>query len=112
MIFRTIKCDLVTVHKFVGCHDEDSFFEAIRMLSPYGDTDGVLWNGTLIYGTEKLDTLIQSFFPNASDDGDKPNSAFIATIEAIFAENGVPWSDKPLLPIMPAGASGASHSSR
>ena len=31
-------------------------------------------------------------------------SSFIEALERIFAKNGVPWSDKPLLPIMPAGA--------
>jgi hypothetical protein len=32
------------------------------------------------------------------------NPAFIEAMEQILAENGVPWSDKPLLPIAPAGA--------
>lgn len=102
--YRTIKCDLVTVHKFVECHDEKSFFEAIRRLSPYGGAGAVLWNGTLIYGTEKLDALVQSFFPDASDEGDKLKPGFIEAIEAIFAENRVPWSDGPLLPITPGDA--------
>ncbi len=32
---------------------------------------------------------------------DKLNPAVIETLEQIFAENGVPGSDRPLLPIMP-----------
>jgi hypothetical protein len=109
-IYRTIKCDLVAVHKFVECDDEESFFEAIRKLSPYGRPGAVLWNGTLIYGTKKLDALVHSFFPSDPDD-ESLNSAFIDAIAAIFAQNGVPWSDKPLLPIMPNAANSEASAS-
>ena len=33
-------------------------------------------------------------------------------LEAIFAENGVPWSDKPLLPIMSAGENAPASAER
>ncbi len=39
-----------------------------------------------------------------------PATPFVSQVEAveqIFAENGVPWSEKPLLPIMPSGTSAA-----
>ena len=104
MIYRAIKCDLVKVHKFVECHDEESFFEAIRTVSPYGNAGAVLWNGTVIYGTEKLEKLVDSFVSDDSDDEGTANSSFIEAIEAIFADVGVPWSEEPLLTIMPADA--------
>ena len=66
MIYRTIRCDLIAVHKFIQCHDNELFFEAIRTLSPYGRAGGVLWNGTLIYGTERLSDLINAYFPQSS----------------------------------------------
>jgi hypothetical protein len=109
MIYRTIRCDLIAVHKFIQCHDDESFFEAIRTLSPYGRAGGVLWNGTLIYGTELLSDLIDTYFPQRGEREDKPKRAFIEALEQIFAENGVPWSDKPLLPITPATTPAETH---
>ena len=103
MIYRTLRCDLIAVHKFVQCCDEESFLEAIRSQSPYGSAGGVLWNGTLIYGTERLSRLIDAYFTSSGESNDTLNPAFIEALEQIFVENGVPWSDKPLLPITPAG---------
>ena len=45
--------------------------------------------------------LIEAHFLSPDQRDDKLNPAFIETQEQIFAENGVPWSDRPLLPIMP-----------
>jgi hypothetical protein len=111
MLYRTIRSDLVTVHEFIGCSDEKSFFEAIRTVSPYGG-DGLLWNGTLIYGSAKLDTLVRSFFPSGGQQWDELNRPFIEAVEQIFAENGVPWSDKPLLPITPNTANSQAPAPR
>jgi hypothetical protein len=104
IIYRTLTCDLIAVYKFVECSDKTSFFEAIRSRGPYDDAGAVLWNATLLYGTEKLEALARSFFRVLSQGRDGVNPAFIEALEQIFAENGVPWSDKPLLPITPVGA--------
>ncbi len=109
MIYRTLTCDLTTVYKFVECSDERSFFEAIRSRGPQDDPGAVLWNGTLIFGTEKLEALVRSFFDDLSQSWDSVDTAFIEALEQIFAEDGVPWSDKPLLPVVPAGAAAADH---
>lgn len=103
MIYRTFTCDLIAVYRFVECSDKESFLEAIRYCGPYEDAGAVLWNTTLIYGTEKLEALARSFFAVLSQGRDDVNPAFIEALEQIFAESGVPWSEKPLLPITPAG---------
>jgi hypothetical protein len=99
MLYRTLRCDLVAVYKYLGGRDQTSFFEAIRTHGPNDHEDVVLWNGTLIYGTEKLETMIRSFFADLLQVLGDVNPAFIEALEKIFAENGVPWSEEPLLPI-------------
>jgi hypothetical protein len=96
VIYRALTCDLVAIREYIECHDESSFFEAIRSRSPYDGAGALLWNGTLIYGTEKLEALARSFFSVFSQGRDDVNPAFIEALETIFADNGVP----------PAGVSG------
>ena len=69
------------------------------------DSGGFLWNGTQVSGTKRLSKLAEAHFPPPVQREDKLNPAFIEALEQIFAENGVPWSDRPLLPIMPTTAS-------
>jgi hypothetical protein len=102
MIYRALTCELIAVYKFLECSDRVSFLEAIRSRSPYDGMGDVLWNGTLIYGTEKLEALARSYFDPLTQGRDDVNPAFIEALERIFAENGVPWSKTPLLPVMPA----------
>jgi hypothetical protein len=52
----------------------------------------------------QLGKLIEAHFPPADQRDNELNPAFIEALEQIFAENGAPWSDKPLWPIAPAGA--------
>ena len=61
-------------------------------------------------GAERLTKLIEAYFlpPGARDN--KLNPSFIEALELIFAENGVPWSEKPLLPITPTAASAPAAS--
>ena len=110
VIYRALRCDLISVYKYIECSDETSFFQAIRSRSPYDDAGAVLWNGTLIYGTKKLEALARPFFSALSQGWDDVNPAFIEALETTFTENGVPWSDKPLLPIMPTTASAPAGS--
>ena len=112
VIYRALTCDLVAIHEYIECHDKSSFFEAIRSRSPYDGAGAVLWNGTLIYGTKKLEALARSFFSVFSQGWDDVNPAFIEALEAIFAENDVPWSGKPLLPIMPNAANSKASAPR
>lgn len=102
MIYRALTCELIAVYKFIECSDVVSFLAAIRSRSPYDGAADVLWNGTLIYGTEKLETLARSFFDPLDRGRDGVNPAFIEALERTFAENGVSWSETPLLSVMPA----------
>jgi hypothetical protein len=111
LVYRTLACDLIDVHGFMECHDKPSLFLKIRRIDPFKDLGGLLWNGTQIHGTKRLSALIESHFPSAQLDR-KLNPSFIEALEQIFAENGVPWSDKPLLPIMPNAASSEASAPR
>jgi hypothetical protein len=105
IVYRTMTCDLIGVDVFMECHDRTSLLNAIRIVSPFKDSGGLLWNGTQISGTERLGELATAYFPSGGELNHTLNPAFIEALEAIFAENDVPWSEKPLLPIMPkAGA--------
>jgi hypothetical protein len=104
-IYRTLTCGLISVDVYMECHDRASFLSAIRTVSPFVDSGGFLWNGTQVSGTERLSELAKAHFPPPDQREDEPNPAFIEALEQIFAENGVPWSNKPLLPILPTTAS-------
>ena len=113
MVYRTVTCGMVEVEGLAGFLTLPSFFHAIRTLSPddksgamsstgkYGYTGPDLWNAAQICGTKRLSKLIDAYFPPLGERDDKLNPAFIEVLEQIFADNGVPWLDKPLLPIMP-----------
>jgi hypothetical protein len=66
----------------------------------------------IVWGAPRLDKLIEAHFPSPDQHEDKLNPAFIEALEQIFAENGVPWSDKPLLPIMSNAANSEAPASR
>ncbi len=115
MIYRTLTCDLIGVDVYMECHDPTSFLNAIRTVSPFKDSGGFLWNGTQVGGTQRLRELVAAYFPPSGELNHTLNPTFIEAVEQIFAENGVPWSEKPLLPIMPSGESAgppASHWAR
>jgi hypothetical protein len=88
-----------------------SFLSAIRTVSPFVNSGGFLWNGTQVSGTARLSKLVEAHFPASDQRDDKLNPAFIEALEQIFADNGVPWSDKPLLPIMPKAANSKASAS-
>jgi hypothetical protein len=106
LVDRALVCDLIDVHFFMECHDRASLLDEIRKISPYARNGGFLWNGTQIHGTERLSALIEAHFP-PSWDRSHLNSTFIEALEQVFADNGMPWSEEPLLPITPAGAENA-----
>jgi hypothetical protein len=103
-IYRGLVCDLLAVKDFGATSDRASFLHAIRTLDPCGDGAG-FWHATIVWGAPRLNELIEAHFPPPDQREDKLNPAFIEALEQLFAENGVPWSDKPLLPIMPTTAS-------
>ena len=111
LIYRSLVCDLIEVKDYGATSDRASFLHAIRTLNPWGDGAG-FWHATIIWGAPRLDKLIEAHFPAPDQHEDKPNPAFIEALEQIFAENGVPWSDKPLLPIMPNAANSEASASR
>jgi hypothetical protein len=103
LIYRGLVCDLIKVKDYGATPDRASFLHAIRTLNPWGEGAG-FWHATIVWGAPRLDKLIEAHFPPPDHYEDKLNPAFIEALEQIFAENGVPWSDKPLLPIMPSPA--------
>ena len=74
---------------FGATSDRASFLQAIRALDPCGDGAG-FWHATLVCGTERLSKLIEVHFPLRSERDGKLNPDFIAALEQIFAESGVP----------------------
>lgn len=104
IIYRAVICDLVEVNDLGATSDQASFLRTIRTLNPYGRSGDGYWHATLVWGTERLSKLIDAYFPPRSERDDKLNPAFIGALEQMFAEKGVPWSDKPLLPVIPAAA--------
>jgi hypothetical protein len=110
LIYRGLVCDLVKVKDYGATPDRASFLRAIRTLNPWGDGAG-FWHATLIWDAPRLEKLIEAHFPPLGQRDDKLNPAFIEALGQIFAENGVPWSDKPLLPIMPNAASSEASAS-
>jgi len=109
-IYRGLVCDLVKVKDYGATPDRASFLHSIRTLNPWGD-GAAFWHATLIWDAPRLDKLIEAHFPAPDRHEDTLNPAFIEALEQIFAENGVPWSDKPLLPIMPNAASSQASAS-
>ena len=105
MIYRTLTCDLISVDVYMECHDRTSLLSGIRTVSPFAGSGGFLWNGTQVSGTERLSKFAEAHFPAPDQRDGKLNPAFIEALEQIFAQNGVPWSDKPLLPTTPTIAS-------
>jgi hypothetical protein len=101
-VYRTVVCDLVDVNDYGAFPDRQSFFEGIRTLNPNDSSGEGFWHATLVWGTERLSELVDSFFPPALPHDNKLNPAFIEALLQIFADNGVPWLGKPLLPVMPA----------
>lgn len=108
MIYRCVVSGLLelTYPKYRG--DRDAFFQAVRTLSPFGQSSGipfdqsggVLWNWEQLYGTDKLVALVDKYFPKTGGAyDDAVNPAFIQELHDVFAAAGVPWSDAPLLPI-------------
>ncbi len=93
------------VKDFGATSDRASFLHAIRTLNPWGDGAG-FWHATIVWGATRLDKLIEAHFPDLDQHAGALNPAFVAALEQIFAENGVPWSEEPLLPIAPAGRAG------
>jgi hypothetical protein len=99
MIYRCIRSKLINVHNFAGCHDEASFFAALRTLSPFNDDGAFLWNGTLLYGSNMLVNIVEKHFPPSLPYSPAVNSAFGEELDEIFQRHDVPWSQTPLLPI-------------
>ncbi len=123
MVYRTATCDLVHVEGLAGFPDLASFFHAIQTLGPddksgatstngeFAYTGPDLWNASQICGTKRLLELVDAHFPPVGEIRCILNPAFIEALEQIFAENGVPWSEQPLLPIAPARESAGPSTS-
>ena len=101
MVYRTVKCGLVDVNDYGAFPDRKSFYQGIRTLNPDDSSGDGFWHATLVWGTERLSQLVDTYFQPRGERNNELNPGFLEAIEEVFAENGVPWSDEPLLPIMP-----------
>jgi hypothetical protein len=101
-VYRTVVCGLVDVNDYGAFPNRSSFFEGIRTLNPNDSSGEGFWHATLVWGTERLSELIDKFFPSRDSRDNELSPPFIEALEQIFADNGVPWSEQPLLPVTPA----------
>jgi hypothetical protein len=99
MIYRCVRSKLTLISNFVDCDDEASFFVATRSLNPFTSEGGLLWNGTLLYGSETLTTIVEKHFSSSQAYSPDIDHDFIEELDRIFKQNGVDWSETPLLPI-------------
>ena len=111
LTYRGLICDLMEVNDFGATSDRASFLHTIRTLDPWGDGPGI-WHATIVWGAPRLNKLIEAHFPLPEQRDDQLNHAFIEALEQIFAKNGLPWSDKPLLPIIPNAANSEAPPTR
>jgi coproporphyrinogen III oxidase len=115
MIYRCVVSGLLELTYPTYRDDHDAFFQAIRTRSPFDqskgvqfdESGGVLWNWEQLFGTEKLVALVGKHFPKTDEYDPNLNPAFVQELREIFSAAGVPWSDAPLLPVMPASAGAA-----
>lgn len=102
MIYRCIVSGVVTVPYFqIDCEDLESFFRAIRTLNPFDSSGGMMWSGTFLRGTDRLENLLKKHFSDVPLYDPKLNAAFVKELKEIFVLHNVPWSETPLLPIAP-----------
>jgi hypothetical protein len=115
MIYRCVVSGLLELTYPTYRDDHDAFFQAIRTRSPFDqskgvqfdESGGVLWNWEQLFGTDKLVALVGKHFPKTDEYDPNLNPAFVQELREIFSAAGVPWSDAPLLPVMPASAGAA-----
>jgi hypothetical protein len=101
MIYRCIKSGLVIVPYFqIDCEDLETFFVAIRTLNPFDSSGGMMWSGTFLRGTKKLQNQLEKYFSDVPQYDPKQNLAFVKELEEIFQQHDVPWSESALLPII------------
>jgi len=101
-IYSCLRSGLILVHNYAGCTDEASFLKAIRTFSPFRSEGGLLWNGTLLYGSDLLLSLSERYGLSDPRYAKELNADFMNEIERRFEAAGVPWSDAPLLALTPA----------
>ena len=51
--------------------------------------------------TDELTAIVEWFFQNDDEYATSANGGFIAAIQKAFEDAGVPWSNKPLMPVVP-----------
>jgi hypothetical protein len=99
MMYRGIVSGLMGVVTPAYRNDHGAFFHDISALDPYVGDGIALWHGSDLCATEKLIELVDKYFPKTGPHDRTVNPAFIRELKDTFAENHVPWSDAPLLPV-------------
>ena len=113
-IFRCFSAGLIEIINHDHYSDQNALLDDLRSCNPFDRSAGVragdyAWNGIFICGTESLDLIVKRFFQNDDEDATNVNGSFVAAIEGVFEEAGVPWSGKPLLPVFSSPTSPAQR---
>jgi hypothetical protein len=98
LLHRLLKCDLVRVSLLCVGQSRKNLLSTLQTHSPFTNAGGLEWNGPYFRGSARLRDLFMRF-PDADVRNGPADAGFVDALEAIFAENGVPWSDAPLLPV-------------
>jgi hypothetical protein len=102
-ICRCFASGLIAMTKDSHYSNQSALLDDLQKYNPFDRRPPALsWYGTFIYGTDKLDVLVKQYFQDDDEYAATANHDFVNVIEKAFADAGLPWSGKPLLPISQA----------
>ena len=105
-IYRCLDSGLIKVLNYDHYSNQDALINGLRKCNPFVYSgkvraDDYAWNGVFVCATDELAAIVERFFQNDDEYATSVNGGFIAAIQKAFEDAGVPWSDKPLMPIVP-----------
>jgi hypothetical protein len=103
LIYRCLTAKLIAIINCERYSNTDELLDDLRRCDPFAMGKGGLpWNGVFIYGTKALEMIVERFFRSDDEYDASVNSGFISAIEKAFEDAGVPYSDTPLMPVLPS----------
>ncbi len=100
-IYRCLISGLIEIINYERYADNAALVDDLRRCNPFDmQKGGLAWNGVFTYGTEQLEAIVKRFFKNDDEYASTVNREFIAAIGKAFEDAGVPWSNKPLIPVL------------
>lgn len=101
IIYRLLKSKLLFMVGVTDTEDIGWFYEDLKNNDPFDQYESGIWMDQLLYPSSECKALLKKY---GIDNYDAPTSkAFWDEVEALFEAAGVPWTDKPLIPIRPEG---------